>query len=57
MTTARIDGTQGYDRDVEAFFDRAEAIPFAEKYAAVLHLMPARRPESRYRGRIGQGRG
>lgn len=41
MTTARIDGTQGYDQDVEAFFARADAIPFAEKYAAVLHLIPA----------------
>jgi SAM-dependent methyltransferase len=41
MTTARIDGTQGYDRDVEAFFERADAIPLADKYAAVLHLLPA----------------
>ena len=41
MTTARIDGTQGYDQDVEGFFDRADSIPFADKHAAVLHLMPA----------------
>lgn len=40
MTTARIDGTQGYDRDVEAFFERADAIPLARKYEAVLHLLP-----------------
>jgi SAM-dependent methyltransferase len=36
-----IDGTQGYDRDVEAFFARADNVAFADKYAAVLHLMPA----------------
>ena len=41
MTTATIDGTQGYDQDVEAFFDRADSIAFADKFAAVLHLMPA----------------
>lgn len=41
MTTARIDGTQGYDQDVEGFFARADGIIFAEKYAAVLHLLPA----------------
>ena len=41
MTTAGIDGTQGYDRDVEAFFERADAVPLAEKYEAVLHLLPA----------------
>jgi SAM-dependent methyltransferase len=41
MTTAPLDGTQGYDQDVEAFFARADAIAFAEKYAAVLHLLPA----------------
>ena len=41
MTTAKLDGTQGYDQDVEAFFERADAIPFAEKYEAVLHLLPA----------------
>ena len=41
MTTARIDGTQGYDRDVEAFFERADGVAFAEKYAAVPHLIPA----------------
>lgn len=41
MTTASLDGTQGYDQDVEAFFARADAIPFAEKHAAVLHLVPA----------------
>ncbi len=41
MTTANLDGTQGYDQDVEAFFDRADGITFAEKHAAVLHLIPA----------------
>jgi SAM-dependent methyltransferase len=41
MTTARIDGTQGYDQDVESFFARADDIAFAEKFADVLHLMPA----------------
>jgi SAM-dependent methyltransferase len=41
MTTARIDGTQGYDQDVESFFARADGIAFAEKFADVLHLMPA----------------
>jgi SAM-dependent methyltransferase len=41
MTTTTIDGTQGYDQDVEAFFARADAVAFAEKHAAVLHLMPA----------------
>jgi SAM-dependent methyltransferase len=40
MTTARIDGTQGYDQDVEAFFARADSIAFAEKYAPVLSLLP-----------------
>lgn len=41
MTTASLDGTQGYDQDVEAFFARADAIAFAEKYADVAHLIPA----------------
>jgi SAM-dependent methyltransferase len=41
MTMATIDGTQGYDRDVEAFFERADSIAFAEKFADVLHLLPA----------------
>jgi SAM-dependent methyltransferase len=41
MTTARIDGTQGYDQDVESFFARADSVRFADKYDAVLHLMPA----------------
>jgi SAM-dependent methyltransferase len=41
MTMATIDGTQGYDRDVEAFFERADGISFADKYDAVLHLIPA----------------
>lgn len=41
MTTAAIDGTQGYDRDVEDFLDRSDRIAFAEKHAAALHLMPA----------------
>jgi SAM-dependent methyltransferase len=41
MTTAKLDGTQCYDRDVEAFFDRADGVAFADKYAAVLHLIPA----------------
>jgi SAM-dependent methyltransferase len=40
MTTTRIDGTQGYDQEVEAFFARAASISFAEKYAGLLHLMP-----------------
>ena len=40
MTTTRIDGTQGYDQEVEAFFARAASIPFAEKYAGLLHLIP-----------------
>jgi SAM-dependent methyltransferase len=40
MTSARRDGTQGYDQDVELFFERADGVAFAEKYAAVLHLMP-----------------
>jgi SAM-dependent methyltransferase len=43
MTTASIPGTQGYDQDVEAFFERADGVAFADKYAAVLHLMPAGR--------------
>jgi SAM-dependent methyltransferase len=41
MTTAIIDGTQGYDQDVEAFFERADGIAFADKFADVLHLLPA----------------
>jgi len=41
MTTAKLDGTQGYDQDVEAFFARADAIPFAEKFAGVSHLISA----------------
>lgn len=41
MTTATLDGTQGYDYDVESFFARADAIPFAEKFAGLLHLLPA----------------
>lgn len=41
MTTAKLDGTQGYDRDVEPFFERADAIAFGEKFADVLHLLPA----------------
>ena len=41
MTTAKLDGTQGYDQDVEAFFQRADSIAFAEKHEAVLHLLPA----------------
>ncbi|CAN5398996.1 hypothetical protein BH10PSE4_BH10PSE4_33980 [soil metagenome] len=36
-----INGTQGYDRDVEAFFARADHVAFADKHAAVLHLYPA----------------
>ncbi len=41
MTIASLDGTQGYDQDVAAFFARADSVGFAEKYAAVLHLMPS----------------
>ena len=41
MTTASLDGTQGYDQEVEAFFTRADAIAFAEKYADVAYLLPA----------------
>lgn len=41
MTPTRIDGTQGYDQDVEAFFARADGVPFGEKYTGLLHLMPA----------------
>lgn len=41
MTATSLDGTQGYDQQVEAFFARADAIPFAEKFADVAHLMPA----------------
>jgi SAM-dependent methyltransferase len=41
MTTATLDGTQGYDQDVDAFFARADSIDFAEKYADVAHLIPA----------------
>ena len=41
MTAALVSGTEGYDQEVEALFERAERIAFAEKHAPVLHLMPA----------------
>uniref|UniRef100_B0SVG4 Methyltransferase type 12 n=1 Tax=Caulobacter sp. (strain K31) TaxID=366602 RepID=B0SVG4_CAUSK len=41
MTITRVAGTQGYDEDVAAFFERSEAVAFADKHAAVLSVHPA----------------
>lgn len=41
MTAAAFSGVEGYDQDVEGFFARAERIAFADKHAAILHLLPA----------------
>lgn len=37
----RVAGTQGYDQDVAAFFERSENVAFADKHAAVLSVHPA----------------
>lgn len=41
MMTIKVQGTQGYDQEAETFLARADAITFAEKHAASLHLYPA----------------
>jgi SAM-dependent methyltransferase len=41
MTMTTASGLEGYDRDVEAFFARAEQVAFSDKHAAVLHLFPS----------------
>ena len=35
-----VAGTKGYDRDTDALVARYDRIPFAEKHAPVLHLIP-----------------
>jgi 2-polyprenyl-3-methyl-5-hydroxy-6-metoxy-1,4-benzoquinol methylase len=36
-----INGTQGYREEAEAFIQRSESIPFAEKHQHILHLIPS----------------
>ena len=36
-----VAGTKGYDEHADALVARYERIPFAEKHAPVLHLIPA----------------
>jgi SAM-dependent methyltransferase len=40
VTAVLVSGTEGYGQEVQALFERAERIAFAEKHAPVLHLMP-----------------
>lgn len=41
MTTTTVAGTEGYDQDVAAFFERSEGVAFADKHAAVLSVYPS----------------
>jgi len=36
-----IGGTQGYAEEAEDLIERYESVPFTEKHAAVLHLIPS----------------